>query len=591
MNHNLTKVLQQLSFEIDGQPKLWLKLVLLRDQITGEPRKIASRIIFKKNGCVRPIFADWYQRYLQQENGAKFAPYLSFIRGKVAGGSLGRTQTLHIVATLHTEIVAISLAECLSGTRINVTWSTAMPEEFSHDLYLVVAPQMFDRMPPQDRTIVMQMEQVRASNWVTPKYLELISKSLAILDYSIDNIRSLIDRGLPSRQVFFLPLIPYRSVDGAAADKDIDVLFYGALSSRRRKEYLNALSGRFNVRVESNLFGEDLRRIISRSKVVVNIHHYEGAILETTRILESVMYGARVVSETSKDQVYHGSLQKMVTFVPCGDIPAFLRAVEKELRATSQDKYTIKENSLNGTKYHLLRALNAIGVLSYDELIDQLGEVKLPSGRLVLALPEQCDRYDFAFSGIVPGAVMFHGLRHVDGWKGCALSYKLLATLALREGRRQVMVYEDDALLPENLVNRLDVVEEYLELNSDRWDVFSGLITDVPATVDVSEVESYKGESFVHTNTFVGMVFCIYGSEVLDLMSRFQFNGEDISKDTVDRFLEAQRVRCVTTIDPLVGHAEEFASSIWNNKNIHSASMISRSSERLKEAARRHAYF
>lgn len=579
--------IRKLSFQKDGQPRSWLKFALLKDQKSGQPRKFLSRLIFKKNGSVRQIYSDWYLRYLQSGDSSKFAPYLSFIRGQIAKGKLGEARTLHIVSTLHTEIVAEVFIECLSGSRLSMTRSLEMPSEFSHDIYLIIAPQMFDRMPPPERTIIMQMEQINASNWATPEYLERISKSLGILDYSCDNINALGDRGIPSRQMFYVPLIPYKKEGPQPQDRDIDVLFYGAISSSRRKQYIKALSEHMKIRVESDLFGDHLREILRRTKVVVNIHFYENALLETTRILQATHHGARVVSESAQDQEDYATLSPLVSFVPSGDIDALVGEVERCVREEITTPAPMFINDFRGTKYHIVRAFNALGVLSYNEVISNLNDFTLPSDRLVLALPEQRDRYRHASSNLLSGAELFHGLRHIDGWKGCANSYRLLATLALRERRDRILVYEDDAEIPANIVERLAVIERYLLQERRNWDVFSGLISDVDANVSIEEVGLLGSETFIHTRAFVGLVFCIYRRRVLEWMSEFEFKGEDIHKHTIDRFLESKDPRCVTTLRPLVGHAEEFASSIWNNKNSHSSSMIRESSRRLEEAHRR----
>jgi hypothetical protein len=374
MNRKLRRILFFLSFRSDGQPKTWLRYLLLRDQRTGQPRKFAERIVFVSDGSIRPVLADWYEGYLGEASSAEFAQYHSFIQDQKERGNLSRARSLHIVSPKHTEIVAEVLADCLSTTRLIVTRGTSLPESFPHDLYIVVAPQVYERMPPPERTLVMQMEQVKASTWVTPNYLRRLSNTLAILDYSRDNIKSLVRRGIPSQQIFHVPLIPYKIEVEPTSDRDIDILFYGSMASHRRKVYVDALSKRFKVRVETSLFDGELRSVLSRTKIVVNIHYYENAILETTRILESIRFGAKVVSEMARDQADYGSLSPLVTFVPCGDIPSFLEAVEMQLSLWDKNAPALAGNDLWDMKYHVLRALNTIGVLDYYELMSKLDE-------------------------------------------------------------------------------------------------------------------------------------------------------------------------------------------------------------------------
>ena len=65
-------------------------------------------------------------------------------------------------------------------------------------------------LPPPGKLIVVQMEQVRASRWVDEAYMARMHASLAVLDYSRDNIAALTERGLPFKQMYFVPIRPLR---------------------------------------------------------------------------------------------------------------------------------------------------------------------------------------------------------------------------------------------------------------------------------------------------------------------------------------------------------------------------------------------
>ena len=69
-------------------------------------------------------------------------------------------------------------------------------------------------------------------------------------------------------------------------------MFYGDANCDRRRKFLQELQKEFSVRVESNLFGEAMQDAIRRSKIVINIHYYEDALLETTRVAEILSLGA-----------------------------------------------------------------------------------------------------------------------------------------------------------------------------------------------------------------------------------------------------------------------------------------------------------
>jgi len=77
-------------------------------------------------------------------------------------------------------------------------------------------------------------------------------------------------------------------------EKDIDVLFIGNVT-RRRREILDRLKEKFNV-YEGQAFGEEMTKLFNRAKIVLNIHKSENLDTET-RIFEGLGCGAFVISE------------------------------------------------------------------------------------------------------------------------------------------------------------------------------------------------------------------------------------------------------------------------------------------------------
>jgi len=76
--------------------------------------------------------------------------------------------------------------------------------------------------------------------------------------------------------------------------KDIDVLFVGSILPRREK-ILNELKIHFNIKICS-VFGEEMSKLLNRSKIVLNIHAEEYLDTET-RMFEALGCGAFVISE------------------------------------------------------------------------------------------------------------------------------------------------------------------------------------------------------------------------------------------------------------------------------------------------------
>ncbi|WKW50272.1 class I SAM-dependent methyltransferase [Rhodomicrobium lacus] len=587
-NRRVGATFRRLVFHRSGKPRGWMRTLLLKDK-KGTPRQHMRRILFKKNGTVRPSFARWYNGLLARRVTSNQEPmeYAAFLRKQMESGALATASTLHIVTTPHTEFIGEAIAASLQNTRLRVTRATDMPDGFGHDLYAVVAPQMFERLPPPDKRILVQMEQVSASHWVNGDYLARMRESLAVIDYSRENISALVGRGLPLKQIYYVPIRPLRRAGKLKEERDIDVLFYGAISSERRRRYINALAERVNLRVESDTFGPAMRDILDRTKIVVNVHFYENALLETTRLSEALSHGAQIVSEDSTDQADHSDFVGLVDFVPRDDVEAFIRKVEAVLAGWRAPIELPKDEGFSGMSFHVQRVLHGIGVLSLDELQRACAEMEMPSERLILSLPEQFKRYDFALANRLPGAVLFHGLRNIDGWKGCASSYKFLSSHALARGLSRLTIYEDDATFVPDAVKRLTAIEQELTARGDDWDIFSGLLSDLHTDASITGINIIRDEEFIDLDSVIGMVFGIYNRSALKTLADFSFDGDDSAKHTIDRYLERLPLRTVTVHPPLVGHAETFESTLWPVNNASMIPMIDASIARLGEKRKR----
>ncbi|CAL5224030.1 g6650 [Coccomyxa viridis] len=84
------------------------------------------------------------------------------------------------------------------------------------------------------------------------------------------------------------------------AKKDINVLHYGLVQDgNRRKVILNQLEEKgIDIHIAPySVWGEELSKLLRRAKIVLNLHYHDAKILETCRVLESLSYGALVISE------------------------------------------------------------------------------------------------------------------------------------------------------------------------------------------------------------------------------------------------------------------------------------------------------
>ena len=53
--------------------------------------------------------------------------------------------------------------------------------------------------------------------------------------------------------------------------------------------------------LNNDLFGDDLYKVIMKSKIILNIHYYKNAVLETARINDVLRFNKVIISEKSCD--------------------------------------------------------------------------------------------------------------------------------------------------------------------------------------------------------------------------------------------------------------------------------------------------
>jgi hypothetical protein len=496
-----------------------------------------------------------------------------------------------ILTTPHCLFVARLMQRALKDAGIEAGIIQSEPKGgYAQIPHFVICPQLFERLPGM--YVAFQMEQSVSSRWFTEGYFEMLRNSFAIFDYSVDNIRYLAGNGVNTKQVYYLPVgyLQGYAVE-PAPEEDHDVVFYGDVNCQRRRDFLDALRARFKVKVLSEVFGEELRQELSRAKVVVNIHYYEGALLETTRIWECLSLGRLVVSEASVDMERHAGLEGLVDFVEIGDVEAMVERVSHWLGREVARRERVVENTRRLSSgfrefdYFFHRFLLATDNLSFDEFWQLAGrKLHLPVDRVCLNLPEYVDRGDDFRKDNRHGYWCIPGLRHSQGWIGCAMSYKLIMLLAQQQGMARISVCEDDVQFPEDFEPRMATITRYLDDIDGQWDIFSGLMADFSKDARIEAVVDRDGMRYVHTDKLISTVFNVYSSRIFDLVKDWDERNRDVATNTIDRYIESQSDVNVVTTDPfLVGHKEEQASTIWGFQNTQYNDLIEASQKVLGE--------
>ena len=149
--------------------------------------------------------------------------------------------------------------------------------------------------------IIYQLEQKDISNWIDKKYETSILFSEITWDYSQSNINKFPEI-IRKKMIYYpIPLIPYKSLFRYEEPPITNnILFYGALNDIRRNKLLylqKRLYPKYFIKIIKNKYEHELFNEILRSKIVLNIHFYKGAILETCRLNEILSCNKIAISE------------------------------------------------------------------------------------------------------------------------------------------------------------------------------------------------------------------------------------------------------------------------------------------------------
>ena len=494
-----------------------------------------------------------------------------------------------IMATPHTLFIAHLLASRIRAHGWQVQITSSEPPEFDLDLYIVVCPQMFQKLPPGEKRIAFQLEQSVSSRWFTEDYLATLENSLCVLDYSLTNIEYLVKRKIQYPHVFYLPIgaSPEHQTSNQGTDKCYDVLFYGDFKScPRRRLMLATIKKYFDVKICSEVFGHEMAAEIQRARVVINLHYYENALLEMPRIQECLSLGVPVVSEVSRDQNDYPELGASVFFFEEGNHDAMVSAIRQALTSPPSPEIISQSIERSSKRFNFMfdRFLVAMNLLS--ETTVDVTSLPLPSSvsRIALSMPETISRRRIFESNRPQDCAVFDGLRFRPGWIGCGLSYSTLARYAMAHDMGHIMIMEDDVLLPEDFEEKIHIVEKYLFNNKKSWDVFAGVIAALHASAKVVNVENVNGICFVTIDKMTSMVCNIYNRRALGILAAWNPKDHNDQTNTIDRYLENQaRLRVVTTLPFLVSHREEVHSTLWGFQNDQYRDMISASEQALRK--------
>ena len=169
------------------------------------------------------------------------------------------------------------------------------------------------------RYISYNFEQFTTEYKWEPEVFERFKKAELVLDYSLENIKILKEKGI---EAHFFPLgySKCMTYNKPTDNKIIDFTFIGKITPDR----FNKLIPLFNIYndnkhklfiCEEKCWGDDLENVYTRSKIGLNLHlYFQKPILEITRIILLISNKVIVLSERSADKWYDNEYGHLINF-------------------------------------------------------------------------------------------------------------------------------------------------------------------------------------------------------------------------------------------------------------------------------------
>lgn len=498
-----------------------------------------------------------------------------------------------IITTMHTLHFANRLLNILKECGFHTSVSDNDRDAKHFDIIIAFAPHVFPNLPVH-KTIAFQIEPyVRIDRW-TAKYLDRLCTFKAVFDYSTTNIERL-KKHVPSRKIFYVPFSPPPEISVGTLKRQ-NVLFYGDISSPRRKQLLSMLQKEIpNLKVVNNAFGAEIDAQLEQAAIVLNIHSVAGAPLETARISEAISAGAIVISETAPDQNDYPEISSRAIFVQEGDVNSIINIATQLMddgEALVKAREAVLRPMTDKFRLYALRALQGLEIISPDTF-DRLAR-SYPSAlhtptdnlqRICLTLPESAERKR-NFLEKHDGFVMWPGLKANPGWRGCALSYRHLMRSFQDANISEVLIVEDDVILPHDFERRIILARKLM--SEQDADLFSGMIVDIHKDTQILSVEEIEGITFVTLDRAVMTICNIYRTRMIDWLSKWDEKNYNAFTNTIDRYMEtATHLKVITTLPFTVEYERAATSTLRDSDNDAFDELLRRSTLSLAEKVSR----
>lgn len=353
-------------------------------------------------------------------------------------------------------------------------------------LYIVIFPQLIKRFPK--KFISYQLEQKNICPLgMNKRYDYILMKSEYIFDYSMFNYNN-FSHEIQSKMLF-CPIPLYSEIDATheLKNSDIDILFFGAIHSRRQKILIaiqKQLNPNYKTCILDNVYGDVLTKYIDRSKIIINIHYYDNALLETHRILKCLLRHKLVISEkpNTEDIINYKQFYDSVIFVEQlnsdkPDVSEIINKINTYINLENNKNFVNGINIKDIIEYNKLlmtRNLVSCDVLDYTKFIYPVKENDI---YVIYPIEDTSKCTSFSSQTFIPNNVVkFPSVKKSTYDESYLLTLKILINSAKQQNIKNITICGIDTTFHKNFISNYEHLKTLL-LQKNMWDIFIGLFS------------------------------------------------------------------------------------------------------------------
>jgi hypothetical protein len=395
-----------------------------------------------------------------------------------------------IVTTPFGLSIAYNLAEELK--RLNFKTAITNIVKDCDVLHILLFSFKIEKLPK--RYIIYQLEQINKSPFLTDRFYTDLENSLISIDYSQINYLNL--KNSHKKYIRYQPMPIANKIIEYTPNYEYDILFFGGINERRKNILDHLFKEKFVVGYTTDTFFESLYTHVKKAKIILNLHYYDNAILETARINEILPFNTLIVSESfNRSNEINNFYKDDVFFIEnINDNLSNIHILVNQLR-NCLDNFDIYKSRINKTRENTITQLNGYfshylkknlyecGVLqldTYDKYINFEKIICLTNG----------DISNFKQEFIKNNSEHINDVYFLTKINNKAKMYYMLFKQFLDTKINTITICEDTCVFPDNFKQTFRTINNYFITNV--FDIYISSQKNISKDIDNNKIQNIK---------------------------------------------------------------------------------------------------